>query len=496
MYRYTLLENINNIEEICKTISNSSLKKKRPTFMNYESNPLITKSDIFNIVKKCDLNFGECMYIVPKDDSKVKAAANLNVNFNLDSTQLALPLIPSDFLDSSELHSLAMVNLQSFYKELFGYVEIDIYNWINFTCDFLLNIDETDSKYTFSYIENAITYWASQEIPILSQNKDTDYQSSFERNKKHLSRPFNKMIKPKNKSLNILSLCPQFCLFIYTNPLSVLWKRTCPSEAFDKFLLRNFLEIESYNFTDSEYYIFEQLTNINSVIVLAYFLNSALKGDFLNILMKSERPAKLHNEIEDLIKNVASSPLIYSKSIILKKLFEEASKVFDIASELRHMIRYVNEQFMKINEIFTISNNCVLGAPEKFAEYYLEVIQRNDKKADPSSKDTIEAIKELNSNHIKKLTSQKDYSMFSRNKLIKDQEISVPFFGIKKTHTGIGYANVYIQKLFIKHLIANNPNLDLIKNKRKIVIPIKKHQNGAIVDKPKMVLKIRKPQSS
>lgn len=164
----------------------------------------------------------------------------------------------TDFMNLQDLQGFAIKNLQNFIKELFDYVIPDIYNWINFTCDYLL-------KFHFPKI-NALEYWENFDEQI---EKDTSQKlyNFFIKHFKTLKPPIcdHLIYDDTDFSLKVSPLCPNFGLYVYKNLKDMFWYKDNMKKRYDRFLLNRFLKAESCSFTDSDYYILEKKKFISAI---------------------------------------------------------------------------------------------------------------------------------------------------------------------------------------------------------------------------------------
>lgn len=112
----------------------------------------------------------------------------------------------------------------------------------------------------------------------------------------------------KDIFLKVSKLCPNLGLYMFKNLGDLFWYGNNLKKNKDKFLVSRFLKVEDCYFEDSEYYILECLTNINSVCVISEMLEDILPtqkakqqkylnplckvnpiGPFISILVKQKR---------------------------------------------------------------------------------------------------------------------------------------------------------------------------------------------------------------
>jgi len=348
------------------------------------------------------------------------------------------------FADLQTLEAHAAIKLSEFVDELTDFLEVDIYNRINFTCDYLKNYFERDlenREIDYAYHPDAISYWENYDDEL--DSTDEKFFDSFVRNRHRL-----KMILPEHlvydentKCLKVSKLCPGFGLYMFKNLKDMFWYDKNMTQTNDKFLLSRFLSAEKCYFTDSEYYVMEKLTNINSVIVIADALCDSMTFKNVKQLMTTTENSGFRQEIDGLTATVASSQLEYSKSLILKKLFDRAKAEFSFQGELNFALRFIWFQFKKIAMLF---EHYVKEESYRCFYKYLgngEYISIRD----------IEMVEQLNYENFRKSFLAK-HPNYRNDRLIKDAKVSLNFESIKKVHDTPSCLNVYIQKQFISYI--------------------------------------------
>lgn len=337
----------------------------------------------------------------------------------------------TDFMNLQDLQGFAIKNLQKFIKELFDFVAPDIYNWINFTCDYLL-------KFHLQKI-NALEYWENFDKEIKEDPEQKTY-NFFIKQFKTLNPPIKDHLiyDDTNFSIKVSQLCSNFGLYVYKNLKDMFWYKDNMEKRYDRFLLNRFLKAESCSFTDSDYYILEKITNINSVIELANKLSLVLSVEKAHALLNAAEDLRYKHEIDNLIQHISHSPLTFSKSKLINVLFCEAEKHMDFQGELNLTLRYVQIQFAKVNEI--LSGYLYCAAYKKFYEY-ADII------GSVSSDYYIAEIMKLNEADFQKYLSCEP--AYLRDALIKDQISAYKFKNKTKANDTAGYLNAYIQKKFI-----------------------------------------------
>lgn len=343
-----------------------------------------------------------------------------------------------DFSNLQELNGFAMSNLSKFITEMSGFIEIDVYNYINFTCDYLLNYLEKDinGEYKYRYFPDALQEWAKVDDEIENDTEQKLFDAYIKnRHKLNVLFPEHLVYDEEAMRLKVSKLCPHFGLYVYKNFKDMFWYGNNMQKSNDKFLLNRFLKVEKCYFTDSDYYVLEKITNINTVITLTEIFGSALSTESARALSDTDAGLKYKNEIDNLIRIIAESSLTYSKSQIIGKLFKEAEKHMDLQGEFNRTLRYVGMQFLKVKDIFEESVRII--AYNRFYKYI-----GNINNATPAM---IEKVKEKNKKEFEE-------NHIVQRGLIKDSNLSHQFADIRKVNTLSGYLNSYIQKRFIYHI--------------------------------------------
>lgn len=318
---------------------------------------------------------------------------------------------------------------------------------INFTCDYLQNYLHlaSDEKYDRSYIYDAVSYWCEHHDPDLNEDDKTNIEN-FVKDCIHLndivpelficSDNDNKNIK--EKVLKVSKLCPGFGLYVFKNLKDMFWYRNNMTNNYTKFLLCNFLKAEQCGFADSDFYILEKLTNVNSAVVMANALFEHISTKNAEWLMKQDEKTYFRHEIDITIQAIAKSELTYSKAFILSILFEKASEEFDFRGEFNLSLRFVRCQFLEIAAIL-----------EQYVkeEAYNRFYKMLENKKEDITLDDIDYIKRLNY----EIFSKKD-PYYRKDNVIKNEKAAFEFTGVKKTNSVRGCINVYIQKKFISYL--------------------------------------------
>ncbi len=343
-----------------------------------------------------------------------------------------------DFSNLQELNGFAIVNLDKFITEMSGFIETDVYHYINFTCDYLLNYLEKDSngEYRYSYFPDALCEWAKVDEEIENDNEQKLFDA-FIKHRDKLKSLFSEHLvyDEETMRLKVSKLCPNFGLYVYKNFKDMFWYENNMQKSSDKFLLNRFLKAEKCFFTNSDYYILEKITNINTVIALTEIFSKVLNTDSARTLCSIDADLKYKSEIDNLIRVIADSSLTYSKSFIIAKLFKEAEKHMDLQGEFNRTLRYVGMQFLKAKDIFEESVRVI--AYNRFYKYL--------ENTDDITPAMIARIKEKNKREF-----EKKYDV--PKLLIKDDGLLHQFANIRKVNTLSGYLNSYIQKKFIYHI--------------------------------------------
>lgn len=223
-------------------------------------------------------------------------------------------------INSRELQSVANYELSGFIKQMFEFVEPDIYYYINYTCDYLLNYlypfykENGTNEEKYKYVD-ALEHWRKYDDEI---KNDTDQKilTSFLRNRKNFKFPFPQIIIGDDKKpLKVLKLCPNLGLYVYKNFKDMYWYGKNNIESHTRFLLSRLMKVEECHFSDTDYYIFEKLTNVNTAIEIAQKLSEVIDTKQAESLHEEKNTEKYKTIINKLIRSIAISPLMYSKSI-------------------------------------------------------------------------------------------------------------------------------------------------------------------------------------
>lgn len=366
---------------------------------------------------------------------------NLKQELNNSANKYNATFYERGFSDTKALTAYAEIKLSDFIEDLTTYLEIDIYNNINFTCDYILYCLKSNSccETQPGYISDAIKFWSDCREYDEGEDEITRLVSNFVRNYKKLDPKIPGFVSYDESTGNItvLELCSALGLYVFENYKDVFWYN---NETNIKYLLSRFLKIDNYELSETEYFIFENLTNINSAIVIASALLFSVPKEAAERLATTDTPTRFRMELNDLIDCVAKSKLIYSKSYILQILFEKAAEEIDFTGELNIALRYVRLQFSKISAFF---ENYVCY--ESYNRFYKFGTASNEK-------NIFEHISKQNhktfcKNFLNNYTVAP--SKYQANKLIKDGNTSPCFNGLTKLHCIPSYINAYIQKMFV-----------------------------------------------
>lgn len=206
-----------------------------------------------------------------------------------------------------------------------------------------------------------------------------------------------------------------------------------------------------------------------------------------------------------LILICAQSSLIFSKSIILQILFDDAIKTFDPQRELTYLLRYVYNQFAEIDTLLTNPLLGISGTIDKFMRYYTDseksidkdtlyykkqeyirafgkapkikyTLSNNRLKAkkgfeniSPAKKNVDDwahnmvIFKEMQNRNLNYLKTLKQYFAddnlcFEKDSLIKDTNIIPIFSTSENSNQKSSNINAYVQKKFLEHLNAKHLN--------------------------------------
>lgn len=355
------------------------------------------------------------------------------------------------------LQACGAIKLSEFVEDFIPFLEIDIYNMINFTCDYLQNdipfvCGEEDAR---SYFYDAVSYWSEHHDSNVNKDDKIDINKFIED-----CDPLKYIIPElfvycdndneniKDKVLMVSKVCPGFGLYVFKNIKDMFWYRNNMTENYTKFLLCNFLKAEQCSFADSDFYILEKLTNVNSAVVMANALYEHISSKNAKWLMEQDEITHFRNEIDLTIKAIAESTLTYSKAFILNILFEKAKKDFDFQGEFNLSLRFVRYQF------FEIASSLERYVREVACTRFYKML---DNKKENVTLDDIGYIKRLNHEEFLKKNPY-----YRKDNVIKIEEAAFSFIGVTKTNCVPAWINVYIQKKFISYLnYLQEPFIDL-----------------------------------
>ena len=393
-------------------------------------------------------------------------AKNIPIELPTNDNERIVNQVPID-----DLMTLASFTLEDAFKDLIHHIEIDIYHIINFTCEYVLNADQS---LFLEYDMNPIQTWFDMNDEVICNDRDSNLMSSFLTNEPKLKLPFNEQIKIESKKITALKLCSPFSLYIYKNILTSVWYNPNKNNNYDKFLISNLSAAESCQFKEEDFYLFEILTNVNSCYVLCKELNRILpKGIDWEAFMHGEnidKHSNLKNYIDNLIYSVALTPLVFSKSIILENLFDKAKRIFKWEATPENVILYITEQLKLIQELLKkTSIGESIGASKRLLNYYKKVYGNTTNKQ--SLQSIMLAIKKENKAQFYERYSCEDEGI-QLNKIIifkpkdaktdaekTDAQEDEKFKTIKKTNQKKGYINAYIQKRLVECIYKDiNPS--------------------------------------
>lgn len=412
------------------------------------------------------------------DSSTIPSERTLNQIFELSISErlepLPISMKPHTF---PQLKSLAKSSLLNHLDKLIPFIEIDIYNKINYTCDYYLN--STNSQ-GLTYMNSPYNNWYT--------NFDSNEESFFPRifkNYSKVSLPFDGLFKFTGDGVTgdflVPDLCNRFSFYVYENLPTLIWYTPNNSRRVqnNKYLLTTLKKVENYNFTDSDFYLFECLTNINSVIVIADIIYRALSYKTLHDLLdekRTEENEQYSTLINKLINMVASSSLIYSKSMILVELFSQAEEIFDIKNDFEFLISFVTIQFELVDKLFDETMPLHALSKKRFSKL-LDIATKENPDCDISC--LYSFVKEKNITTFNNNYPNASHWLAPHSLILSKPKEYV----IQKTHqvnTAAGYANVYVQKKFQAvlsgHTIFKNSSNDHLEN-----IPLDENGNILII---------------
>lgn len=335
----------------------------------------------------------------------------------------------------------------------------DVYYNINYTCDFLINCKYDSYWDAFSmdsYIKNP-----QNEI---WYNRDTDLQNDFEcKYEENFLSGYDKIkdyiwcfVGCKNNNLDVAKICPNLGLYIYKNIKKLPWYDQKFKKENQVCLLSKFLDAEQYNFTDSEYFIFEKMLSLNSVLkITEYILDNKIfsitEAKKLNEshTKRNKNPDETFEKRKYLIKDVINcssakySLITYSNVKILEWIFNRIEILknkwkinFDINSRLNNIKEYcVVLRSMAENRI-----ECEI----------VNLFCRQIPNPDKITVDDIKRVKDINYKNFKEEFSDKtegscESDVFKRDKLIKIKD-KYNIGSEKRVATLSTYINTFVQR--------------------------------------------------
>ncbi len=335
----------------------------------------------------------------------------------------------------------------------------DVYYNINYICDFLINckyISYWDVLSMDSYIENP-----QNEI---WYNRDTDLQNDFDcKYDETFLSGYDKikdyiwcLVGCINSNLYVAKICSNLGLYIYKNIQKLPWYDQKFKKENKVCLLNNCLDAEQYNFTDSEYFIFEKMLNLNSVLkITEYILDNKIfsiteaKKLNENHTKRNKTPDETLEKRKYLIKDVINcssakySLITYSNVKILEWIFNRIE---------------ILKNKWKINFDINSSLNIIkgyCGVLRSMAEKRIECeivnsFFRQIPNPDKITVDDIKRVKDINYMNFKERCLNKpegsnESDTFKRDKLIKIKD-KYNIGSEKRVATLSAYINTFVQR--------------------------------------------------
>lgn len=335
----------------------------------------------------------------------------------------------------------------------------DVYYNINYTCDFLINCKYNsylDAISDDSYIknpQNGIWYNSDKD---LQNDFDCKYEENFLSGYDKIKDYIWCFVGCKNNNLDVAKICPNFGLYIYKNIQKIPWYDQKFKKENQVCLLNTCLDAEQYNFTDSEYFIFEKMLNLNSVLkITEYILDNKIFSITEAIKLneshtkRNKKPDETLEKRKYLIKDVINrssakySLITYSNVKILEWIFNRIEILknkwkinFDINSRLNIIKEYcVVLRLMAENRI-----ECEI----------VNLFCRQIPNPDKITVDDIKRVKDINYKNFKEEFSDKtegscESDVFKRDKLIKIKD-KYNIGSEKRVATLSTYINTFVQR--------------------------------------------------
>ncbi len=340
----------------------------------------------------------------------------------------------------------------------------DVYYNINYTCDFLINCKYNsylDAISDDSYIKNPQNeIWYNRDKD-LQNDFDCKYEENFLSGYEKIKDYILYLVGCKNNDLYVSKICPNFGLYIYKNIQKIPWYDQKFKKENQVCLLSKFLDAEQYNFTDSEYFIFEKMLNLNSVLkITEYILDNKIFSITEAIKLneshtkRNKNPDETLEKRKHLIKDVINcssakySLITYSNVKILEWIFNRIE---------------ILKNKWKINFDINSSLNIIKGycdvlrpmAKNRIECEIVNLFYRQIPNSDKITVDDIKRVKDINYKNFKEKFSDKtegscESDVFKRDKLIKIKD-KYNIGSEKRVATLSAYINTFVQREILSY---------------------------------------------
>lgn len=335
----------------------------------------------------------------------------------------------------------------------------DVYYNINYTCDFLINCKYNsylDAISDDSYIKNPQNeIWYNRDKD-LQNDFDCKYEENFLSGYDKIKDYILYLVGCKNNDLYVSKICPNFGLYIYKNIQKIPWYDQKFKKENQVCLLSKFLDAEQYNFTDSEYFIFEKMLSLNSVLkITEYILDNKIfsitEAKKLNEshTKRNKNPDETFEKRKYLIKDVINcssakySLITYSNVKILEWIFnriEILKNKWKINFDINSRLNIIQEYCVVLRSMAENRIECEI----------VNLFCRQIPNPDKITVDDIKRVKDINYKNFKEEFFDKpegvDYSdAFKRDKLIKIKD-KYNIGSEKRVATLSTYINTFVQR--------------------------------------------------
>lgn len=335
----------------------------------------------------------------------------------------------------------------------------DVYYNINYTCDFLINCKYNsylDAISDDSYIKNPQNeIWYNRDKD-LQNDFDCKYDEAFISRYEKIKDYILYLVGCKNNDLYVSKICPNFGLYIYKNIQKIPWYDQKLKKENKVCLLNTCLDAEQYNFTDSEYFIFEKMLSLNSVLkITEYILDNKIfsitEAKKLNEshTKRNKNPDETFEKRKYLIKDVIdrssgiSSQIAYSNVKILEWIFnriEILKNKWKINFDINSRLNIIKEYCVVLRSMAENRIECEI----------VNLFCRQIPNPDKITVDDIKRVKDINYKNFKQKFFDKpegvDYSdAFKRDKLIKFKD-KYNIGSEERVATLSAYINTFVQR--------------------------------------------------